>query len=171
MLSLVGELGDGWIPFAHTPESYRKQLEGPIKRGLEKNGRSLGDIDPACIVPASISRNDGESRREAIAIAKTYLVWSYDNMSLIVPGLEHPGIRQTQLKTLDHLSELVRLSRQIPDDVAEELTVSGTPAQCGEKIERFLHAGCRHLILVPIGRNEAERARKMKMLGKVISRL
>jgi len=171
MLSLVGELGDGWIPFAHTPETYGDRLNGPIRRSLEKNGRSLGDIDPTCIVPMSISKDGGRSQREAIQVAKTYLVWSTDNMRSLLPELPHPGIRQTQLKTLGNLPRLTELSRRVPDNIALELTVSGTKQNCANQIKRFIDAGVRHLVFAPVAKDEAHRARMLRQICTVIARL
>jgi phthiodiolone/phenolphthiodiolone dimycocerosates ketoreductase len=171
MLSLVGELGDGWIPFAHTPETYRERLNGPVRRSLEENGRSMSDIDPTCIVPLCLSDDGEKAQREAIRVAKTYLVWSTDNMRSLLPELPHPGIRQTQLKTLSNLPALTALSEKIPDRVAVELTVSGTKGDCKDQIKRFIEAGVRHLVFVPLTKNERHRAEMMRRLRTVITRL
>jgi phthiodiolone/phenolphthiodiolone dimycocerosates ketoreductase len=171
MLSLVGEFGDGWIPFGHTPETYRDRLNDPVRKSLEKNGRSLGEIDPACIVPMSISRDGGRAQREAIHVGKSYLVWSADNWSSLLPELPHPGIRQTQLKTLDNLQRLTELSKRVPDKLALDLTVSGTSQNCANQIERFTEGGVRHLIFAPVAEDETRRARMLRQLWTVIARL
>jgi phthiodiolone/phenolphthiodiolone dimycocerosates ketoreductase len=171
MLSMVGELGNGWIPFAHTPDTYRDRLSGMIRRSLKQNGRTISDIDPACVVPMSISRDGKRARRDAISIAKSYLVWSTDNMESLLPKLPHPRLRQTQLKTLRYLPRLVKLSKRIPDSIAVDLTVSGTREDCADQIRRFMEAGCRHLIFAPLAKNEGHRARMLRELRRVISRL
>lgn len=170
MLSLVGKVGDGWIPFGHTPETYSNRLKGPITRSLANAGRSLHDIDPACIVPASISRDGRKARRAAIAIGKAYLVWSVDNLRSLLPDLNHPGIRQTQLKTLSNLSQLTELSKKVPDDVAYGVTVSGTKQDCTDQIKKFIEAGCRHLILAPVASSETKRSQILKQFSMIVSK-
>jgi phthiodiolone/phenolphthiodiolone dimycocerosates ketoreductase len=171
MLSLVGELGNGWIPFNHTPESYKTVLNGQIKQSLENAGRTLRDLDPAFTIPACISDNRKTAQKAAIQIAKTFLVWSIDNMRMLVPELsrEHPGLRHTYLKTLPNMNRLVALSKKIPDNVALDTTVSGDADDCRDRIERFIDAGCRHLIFYLVAQNQSERAAMMKRLRKVIS--
>jgi phthiodiolone/phenolphthiodiolone dimycocerosates ketoreductase len=172
MLSLVGELGNGWMPINHTPESYRAVLHGPIRKSLEKAGRTLKDIDPACTVLACISDNRKRAQRAAISIAKSFLVWSIDIMRVVVPQLsdEHPGIRHTDLKTLENKSRLVELSKKVPDKVALDITISGNADDCGDQIKRFIDADCRHLIFNLVAQNQNQRATMMKRLRKVISR-
>ena len=172
MLSLVGELGNGWIPFNHTPESYRTVLHVQIRQGLESAGRTFHDIDPTCAFPTCISDNRERAQSAATRIAKTFLVWSIDNMRMLVPELcdEHPGIRHTNLKTLGNMSKLVELSKKVPDKIALDTTISGDADDCGDQIKRFIDAGCRHLIFYLVAQNESQRAVMMKRLRKVISR-
>src|SRR3954449_8012203 len=40
----VGEIADGWIPFMFDPAQADEQL-APLRRGLEKAGRSIDDVD------------------------------------------------------------------------------------------------------------------------------
>jgi phthiodiolone/phenolphthiodiolone dimycocerosates ketoreductase len=170
MLALVGELGDGWIPFAHTPESYKDRLNGPIRQSLEQAGRSAKEIEPTCIFPTAISKDGIKAQQDAIRIAKAYLVWSIDNTRLLIPDLanEHPGIRQTQLKNRENINKLIKLARKIPDEIALETTISGTSSDCENQVSRFIRAGCRHLIFVFAAKNERHRDSMMKLFAKVI---
>src|SRR5208282_4498608 len=170
MLSLVGRVGNGWIPFGHTPETYVDRLKGPIRDSLDKNGRSLRDIDAACIVPTSISRDGQKARRDAARVGKAYLVWSTDNLRSLLPSLAHPGIRQTQLKTLSNLSQLRELCKKVPDDIARRVTVSGTKQDCADQIKRFVDAGCNHLIFSPVATSEMKRVEILKDMGTVLSK-
>jgi len=43
--------------------------------------------------------------------------------------------------------ELAKLSATIPDEVALETTIHGRPEDCVEQIQRFVRAGCKHIIL------------------------
>ena len=172
MLSLVGEVGDGWVPLNHTPQSYKTVLHGPIKESLETVGRTLRDIDPTCTFPTCISDNRKRAQSAATRIAKTFLVWSLDNLRMLAPELsdEHPGLRHTYVKTLGNLSKLVELSKKVPDQVALDTTISGNADDCSNQIERFIDAGCRHLIFYLVAENQNRREIMMRQLHKVISR-
>jgi phthiodiolone/phenolphthiodiolone dimycocerosates ketoreductase len=171
MLSLVGELGDGWIPFNHTPDSYRAVLQGPVRQSLEKAGRTLNDIDPAFTIPTCISENRRKAQAAATQIAKTFIIWSIDNIRMLVPELsnEHPGTRHTFLKTLENLERLVQLSKKIPDKVALQTTIAGNSTDCEDQMKEFIDAGCRHLIFYFVSRNQNQRETMMKKFRKIIS--
>jgi len=118
-----------------------------------------------------VSADRRKAQKRAIHVGKTYLVWSLDNMRIVLPDVKHPGLRQPQLKTLSNLNTLVKLTQSVPDQVALDLTVSGTADDCRDRIVRFSEAGCRHLIFVPISRNENERVDMLKKLSKIMARL
>jgi len=171
MLEMTGELGDGWIPFSHTPETYKKCLNGPIKKGAEKAGRALSDIEPAFLAATSVS-NDREQARERIErAAKRLLVLLPSVLLMAVPQIEHPGYPYTlahwmgRLKAED-MNAISEISEQIPSDVALRTVFWGTPDDCIGQVERFVKAGCRHIIFGLRGKDPSV---AIRLLGKVVS--
>lgn len=171
MLEMTGELGDGWIPFSHTPETYEKCLNGPIKKGAEKVGRPLSEIEPAFLAATSIS-NDREQAREKIErAAKRFLVLLPSVLQMVAPQIKHPGNPYSlaywmgRLKAED-MRLISEIAEQIPSDVALKTVFWGTPDDCAGQVERFVKAGCRHVIFGLRGKDPNG---AIQLLGKVVS--
>ena len=164
MLELAGQLADGWIPFAHTPESYQKSL-GKIKESARAANRPFSDFEPACIIPTVVSNYAQEAERLALKWGKICLSWSVDNMKLIVPGMGHPDVRQLYLKQKKYLETLNALAGRLPDAAAVKMGIWGKPDACINRIEEFLHAGCKgsrffvffRFVFLSIGRSSSLR--------------
>lgn len=171
MLEMTGELGDGWIPFSHSPATYKKCLNGPIKRGAEKVGRSLSEIEPAFLAATSIS-NEREQARESIErAAKRFLVLLPDVLRMVAPNITHPGNAYSlaywmgRLKAED-MKTIAEIANQIPSDVALNTVFWGTPEDCMGQVEEFIKAGCRHIIF---GLRGEDSDRSIQLLSKVVS--
>src|SRR5687767_12778160 len=57
----VGEIADGWLPFFVDTTDASVLME-PLKRGLDRAGRSISDIDIAASVPMGLSEDIAEAR-------------------------------------------------------------------------------------------------------------
>ncbi|MHA1709973.1 MAG: LLM class flavin-dependent oxidoreductase [Candidatus Baldrarchaeia archaeon] len=151
----TGECCEGWMPMIETPETYKKHLED-VKRGLERSGRSLDDIDTAIQIYTAVSHD----RNEAIARIRAYkgiVVAMYGKVQeagfeIKLPEKISPLYYSTDLLvTQEKLTEFARLASYVPDDVAMEFFIVGTPEDCIDQIERFRKAGLKHLIIINVG--------------------
>jgi phthiodiolone/phenolphthiodiolone dimycocerosates ketoreductase len=171
MLEMTGELADGWIPFSHTPETYEKCLNGSIKKGAEKVGRSLSDIEPAFLAATSISNDREQARKEIERAAKRFLVMLPSVLRMVAPQIKHPGGRYSlalwmgRLKAED-MKTISETAEQIPSDVALKTVFWGTPDDCIGQVEGFIESGCRHVIFGLRG-NDPNGA--IHLLSKVVS--
>ena len=169
MLALTGELADGWIPFSHTPETYRDTLNGPIKEAAERFGRRLSDIEPALIPAASISTNREEAKRSILAIARTLLVLVPDILRKCLPGFSHAGtvsLHQWMGRLDQQANRIMRqISSEIPEDVALRTVIWGNTDDCIEQVDDFINAGCRHMIFGIRGPN---RDQAIKQFGQEV---
>lgn len=161
MLEMTGELADGWIPFSHTPDTYKKCLNGPIRRGAEKASRSLSEIEPALLPATSISKNHDQARRDIEGAAKRFLVLLPSILKSIAPQVKHPGASYTLVHWMGRLKKknmgvLSRTAEEIPTELALETVIWGTPDDCIGQIEKFFDAGCRHVIFGIRGENVDE---------------
>jgi len=151
MLEMTGELADGWLPFSHTPDTYSKCLKGAIRKGAEKVGRLLSEIEPALLQATTISKSYDEARETIEKVAKRFLVLLPSILTLLAPQIEHPGLRYTLTHWMGYLRKenrevISKVAEQIPTDLALKTVIYGTPDDCIEQIERFAEAGCRHII-------------------------
>lgn len=171
MLEMTGELADGWMPFSHTPETYKQCLNGPVRRGAEKAGRALSDIDPALLPPTQISRDHDKAREQIEAASKRFLVLLPEVLKMIEPGIEHPGAPFTLVHWMGRLRKedmkvISDLADRIPSEVALKTVIWGTPDDCVQQVEDFIESGCRHFIFGVRGEKADE---SIRLLGEVVS--
>lgn len=170
MLEMTGELADGWMPFSHTPETYKQCLNGPIRKGAERVGRSLSEIEPALLPPTQISRDHSKAREQIEAASKRFLVLLPDILKMINPEIEHPGAPYTLVHWMSRLKEedmkvISDLAEKIPSDIALKTVIWGTPEDCIGQIEDFVESGCRHFIFGVRGKNAEE---SIRLLGEEV---
>ncbi len=147
-LDLAGGVGDGWLSFSHTPESYKMTLRGPIADAAKKANRTLRDFQTVLVVPVGFSKDGRKAARVVSPIAKDWMVWSPDNMKLVAPDVRQPEVRQPYAKKNDakSIKLLADLASQIPDEIALQTTATGSVDECVEQLMRFSKAGARRLI-------------------------
>ena len=162
MLQLTGELGDGWIPFGHSPKTFAETLNGPIKKAAEAAGRSLADIVP--IHESGIKIGDDQSARQAaLNEARRVIILNPPLLKMVAPEAKHPG----RVYTMAYGSYSARdpeifakAGEQIPEEVALQHTLWGSPDQLIETTENFIQAGCQHFVWGPRVAAEAEQVIK-----------
>jgi len=156
-LRLAGQIGDGWLSFSHTPESYKAVLNGPIADAAKAAGRTLRGFETTIVLPIGVSKDHAKVKKVIGGIAKDWIVWSPDNMRLIAPGTQQPEVRQPYAKRNDPtaVKTLAGIARQIPDDIAIRTAIGGSADECVEQLARFARSGVRQVILYVVGIDEA----------------
>jgi phthiodiolone/phenolphthiodiolone dimycocerosates ketoreductase len=169
MLTLTGELGDGWMPFSHTPETYRKTLYGPIKEAAERNGRVLSEIEPALLPAATISRDREEAMKSILTVAKNLLSLLPEVLSKCLPEFRHPGTISLAgwmgRLDADQIKVIRQVAQEIPDESALETVIWGKPDDCIAQLDSFIKSGCRHFVLGIRGKN---RNQAIELFGKEV---
>jgi phthiodiolone/phenolphthiodiolone dimycocerosates ketoreductase len=151
MLDITGRLADGWLPWWMPLEEYRESL-ARIRRSAEGAGRDPDAITPAmwCYVVAA------ENHEQAHELLNHPLPKS---QLLIAPsqvyeeaGYKHPlgqdwdGIRD-YIPTRHGREEILSAIDAIPEEIAHERTVHGTPDELVAMARDFEAAGLRHIVL------------------------
>jgi alkanesulfonate monooxygenase SsuD/methylene tetrahydromethanopterin reductase-like flavin-dependent oxidoreductase (luciferase family) len=148
---LVGELGDGWIPWIEAPESYKKKLDD-IRRNATKAGRKAEEVDPAVMLYTVVLSNGNLAKEVAARRAKIAL-------SLRTELLQELGYNDFAKESLpmwktsfekDEINKIYALADKLPMGLVEETTIAGTPDEAIEKIHKFIEAGARTFIVIPI---------------------
>ena len=151
MLEMTGELADGWLPFSHSPESYRVCLDGPIKTGAKKAGRTLNGFVPAMKPIATIAKDSDEARKIVLPQAKYVLMILPDVLKMVAPQIQHPGREKLNVSNEptdeEATGKIAELSKNIPDEEALKTVIWGNAEQCIEQIAQFIKAGCRYFVL------------------------
>jgi alkanesulfonate monooxygenase SsuD/methylene tetrahydromethanopterin reductase-like flavin-dependent oxidoreductase (luciferase family) len=150
-LHLAATLGDGWISFSHTPTTYEKTLNGPIKSAVQEAGRSLNSLGTVLSIQTVLAEDAEIAAKAAASHAKDWIVLAPDNMKMLVPRVKQTLGRQPYAARAesDWIMKLHALSRQIPDEVASETTLHGDVESVIEQVSQFAKAGCKHLIIYP----------------------
>jgi alkanesulfonate monooxygenase SsuD/methylene tetrahydromethanopterin reductase-like flavin-dependent oxidoreductase (luciferase family) len=157
MRRLIGELGDGWIPWVESPKTYRRSIED-IYLHARKAGRNPEDIDAAVMVFTSISR-DGEKARQVL-VERTRVVLALRSRLLRDLGYgkladEAFDIWNTNF-TREQLDKLYSIADKIPLEAVEAVTAAGTPDEAIGRIEEYLKAGVKLFIALPFPVNFEE---------------
>lgn len=156
MLALTGKMADGWLPTPLSPELYKKRLK-LVEDAAKMAGRSIDDIDAGLYIYTSITDRSEDAYKQLDSIK--YMIVptpellkeaGYDvEVSEELSSLSYIDL----LPTGEWMDKFLRYAEFIPTKAAVDFSIAGTTQQCLDKIEEFVKAGVRHLILINMGPN------------------
>jgi phthiodiolone/phenolphthiodiolone dimycocerosates ketoreductase len=148
---LAGSTGDGWIPWAESPETFRQGLED-VKRGASFAGKKADDLILANELPTAICADSEEAWRVLAPACKRILAIRGDLLHRL--GLEFSGLEKIRMNVsmLDERDgmEIAGLANLIPTDIVRKIAIGGTPEEAIEQLEEFRRAGVNEFILAPV---------------------
>ncbi|MDI9645343.1 MAG: LLM class flavin-dependent oxidoreductase [Archaeoglobales archaeon] len=152
---LCGELCDGWMPIAETPKTYKENLED-VKRGAERAGRSIDEIDTALQIYTAID----EDRDKAIQRARQFAGVIFSAIEKAEQAGYNVDIPKDISKKFyfdqllvrdDMLIQFLHMSSYATDEMIEDFFIAGNPQDCEQKIEEFRKVGVKHLMIINVG--------------------
>ncbi|RJX15833.1 LLM class flavin-dependent oxidoreductase [Candidatus Bathyarchaeota archaeon] len=152
---ITGQIADGWITIG-TPKLVKEDLED-IKKGAEKAGRKLEEIDRVIFAYTAVSQKSDEAFKAAEKWAKAFLIPMCKKLNKIY-GLNIPEEFSIEkvLITKDTIKKIYGLAENLSDDVVKEFNVVGNIDECLEKIDKFIKVGITHFALLNVGPNIEE---------------
>lgn len=152
---LAGEIGDGWLPWVETVDSYRDEVRD-VLRGVSKAGKTRDSIRLFAHFYTAIGK-DKQSvaplilpRAKAALVTETRLLTRYG-----VKPFENYALHS--LVGSKKLADQIRFdSSRIPDEIALKLAAYGTVDDCLEVIEGFVKAGADGIIIRNAGPDPEE---------------
>jgi phthiodiolone/phenolphthiodiolone dimycocerosates ketoreductase len=165
MIEITARLADGWIPESHTPKTYKKNLQ-KIFAHMRKAGRKPEDFEPCLAVVYYPFEPNEEAYKRILNQAKLYLALYPDIQWSAGFGANHPGLRTHQLLLKPKL--LDKLSKKVPNELADSTLVYGEIENCIDRIARFMEAGCRHIIFEPYWIEKDKLQEAIKIAGRKI---
>jgi 5,10-methylenetetrahydromethanopterin reductase len=151
MLALAGEIADGVVMNYCVPVEYNDMAMEQIKKGAQRAGRSLDDVDRPQLIVCSVS----EDREEAIDQSRELLTHYLAQQPHIAKasGVEDEIVQEIQSilgwpATHEQIQETKHL---VPDSLIDRITASGTPEEAKEKVQHYLDHGATMPILYPVG--------------------
>jgi len=166
MLHVAGEVGDGWIGWINTPETFKERAE-KIRMFAEAAGRRLEHINLATMLHVALL-DDEEALKMAIERGKRSLL--KERLTLRSLGYRPPPFPHYQNILISQKSEeeLKRLASQIPDDFVHEVMAIGDEEEWVKKVEALARVGARHIGIIDMFSPQLSK-KTIKRFGKVIS--
>lgn len=158
-LEMTGEIADGWVGTSFIP-AHADVFFDHIKRGAEKAGRSLADIDLQAGGSVAISDDvDKLIARHRPGIAFTLGAMgskehNFYNAAFRRAGYEEEGLA-VQRKWLE--GDRIAASQLVPDEMVTGANLLGTEDMVRDRIRAYRDAGVTTLRLNPDGRSLSDR--------------
>jgi 5,10-methylenetetrahydromethanopterin reductase len=141
----AGELADGLHhALSYSREAYDYVVEN-VRKGADRTGRSLDEIDIGAWVVTVVAEDSEAAKRAARILVAFYI------SSMPAEQLARHGISVDEVQpVVDALGagDVAKAITLFRPELAEKLSVAGTPEECVEKIRRDIEpAGVDHMIL------------------------
>jgi 5,10-methylenetetrahydromethanopterin reductase len=151
MMELTGEIADGAVLNYCVPPVYNDNALELLKRGAQKSGRQMEEIDRPQLIVCSVDPDHDraiDTTRELLTqylaqqphIAKASGV-SDQVVAEIQSILGWPATKE-QIRRAKHL---------VPEALIDNITASGTPDEARTKVNEYRKHGCTCPILYPVG--------------------
>ncbi len=151
MMEVAGEIGDGVVLNYMVGPAYNKQALAALATGAARAGRTIDDIDRPQLVVCSMDRDRAVALDRSRELLTQYLGQQPHIMkaSGVDPALiEEIGKMLTWPASPEEIKKAMRL---VPDDAVQQISASGTPDECLEKVAEYVANGATCPILYPLG--------------------
>jgi F420-dependent oxidoreductase-like protein len=149
----VGEIADGWLPFQFNPQEPDVLLD-PLRRGLERAGRDIDEIDIAPVVPVTVNEDLGTARDAVRPWLAFYLgAMGAPQKNFYVELADRYGhgdaARECQRRMLS--GDRAGAAEAITDELVDTACIATTPDALDERVAAYAAAGANTLVAVPSG--------------------
>ncbi|MGQ9624152.1 MAG: LLM class flavin-dependent oxidoreductase [Candidatus Bathycorpusculaceae bacterium] len=153
-LKLTGEIADGWLSIPLSPKLYKERLQ-LVKEGAEKAGRSTDEIDAGIYLYTTVAENAEDAYKQIEGI-KAQIIPEPKLLLEAGYNVELPEDLQSMsffkaLADSEWVGKFLAYGELIPKEAAIEFSVAGTANDCIEKINEYVKAGARHILLINAG--------------------
>jgi len=166
-LRLTGELADGWIGGSFIPETADVFLRH-IRRGAERAGRSLADLDLQIPLSVEFTEDVEEAgKRHARGYGFTFGAMGSRDRNFYKDAFARQGFADevNEVQRLWLARERDKARDAVPVDLAMKANLIGTPEMVSERLRVYKSAGVNTLRLGLAGATAAE---KLDTLGRVM---
>jgi alkanesulfonate monooxygenase SsuD/methylene tetrahydromethanopterin reductase-like flavin-dependent oxidoreductase (luciferase family) len=147
-LKISGRSADGTILGEPSAPAYIHWARARIEEGRRAGGRT----DPHEVTVFVQGRIDPDRSVARAVVAK----WVTDDS---VDAQLAPLDRATEFERLRSLGDAAAIAAAIPDDLVDELTAAGTPAQAASSLRRVAETGVEAIAFAPVGPDPDEQLR------------
>jgi 5,10-methylenetetrahydromethanopterin reductase len=141
----AGEIADGMhTALSYSREAYDYAVDN-VRKGAENAGRSFDELDIGAWVVTVVAEDSAAAKRAARILVAFYL------SSMPEEQLARHGIALAEVEPVNDAlatGDIPGAIEKVRPDMAEKLSVAGTPEECVEKIKADIEpAGVNHMIL------------------------
>lgn len=164
-LKLTAKYGDGWLPLGRSPEDYRKKLE-ELQDLRRKYGRS-GKFESGVLLYGVIAESNEDARKIIDLPARAFSVFAVEELRR--RGIEVPEDLSLEkfVYTPENVKRVIDFASKISFNDVEDFYVWGSPETCIDKLEKWIKAGVRHIVLVALV-SEKHRDMQYRLYGEKI---
>jgi alkanesulfonate monooxygenase SsuD/methylene tetrahydromethanopterin reductase-like flavin-dependent oxidoreductase (luciferase family) len=133
LLSLCGEIADGWIGYLATPRFVEEKVIPGIERGCRKAGRDIDQLDIAADVICCPHPDRGEALRRAKLHVGFYVAHPVSDVVAELHGV------QDDVNALrgEMMQKGLAAFADTPESLVELFSIYGTPEECRHQLERY----------------------------------
>tara|TARA_B100001123_G_scaffold416955_1_gene519170 strand:- start:13796 stop:14791 length:996 start_codon:yes stop_codon:yes gene_type:complete len=145
MLEMVGELADG-VLMNWTAADYLTEAVGHIKRGADKAGRDMGEIDIAGYVRVAVG-DDVSAARDSLR----HQVARYASNPFYRNFFAQTGFDKEMSAAASALADgsLDKAAESITEEMQDQVAVVGTVDECRNALEKRRAAGLQMPVIAP----------------------
>jgi 5,10-methylenetetrahydromethanopterin reductase len=151
MLRLAAKISDGVLVNASHPDDISSAVK-EIRCGLDEAGKAPSQFDIAAYTSFSVSADPAEAAKLARPVVAFIAAASPD------PLLERHRIPPERVQVIKEAlakGQFKEAFKSVNDELLDVFSITGTPAQCTEKISRIIKEGVSQLVIgSPIGVNK-----------------
>jgi probable F420-dependent oxidoreductase len=139
MLSLAGEIADGAILYL-CPVSLIPNAINEIRKGANKAGRRVDEVDIAALLPTAVSENRREAQN-SVARAIAYYVGgmgTYYRRLVSESGFESEA---SKIKEAWERGDRISATNAVTERLIDSVALAGSPDECRKKLEDFRNSG------------------------------
>jgi len=162
MLRLAGEVGDGVLINASHPKDFEFAMK-QLRRGIERGGRSLNDIDVAAYTAFSVDE-DPKAATKAVKIVVAFIVAGAPDVVLERHGIDVDAANTIRMAI--GKGDFKTAVKSITKDMIDSFSICGTPEDCISRIEELLKTGVTQIVAgSPIG---PDKEKAINLIGERI---
>jgi 5,10-methylenetetrahydromethanopterin reductase len=148
-LALAGEIADGVLLSAMTSPAYARFAVDNVRRGAERAGRSIGEIEFGAFLLISVSEDQRRARDAVKPILATLL--SLVSATPDMPILSVAGIEPDEVRRFGEAYALGELpTRLVTDKIIDTFAIAGGPEHCRAALAELVDAGIQHPVAFEI---------------------
>ena len=149
MTQLAGEIADGTLGYFHSVEYVRDVVVPNVRAGAARVGRDPAEVDITAGFPSVVTRDDS-----GVELAKGQVMMfatALDSAPAYAESVTAAGFGDAaeEIRALVAAGDMRGAVRAVPDEMADALTLSGSPHNVRARIDAYRAAGMTGVMLNP----------------------